>query len=87
MQTCIAGTRTFTYNAANQLVSVAYPDSRIIAYEYDANGNRSKITYPSGTMVEYTYDTRNQPLTVKVTKGADDLPLKKWTQRRGNGWP
>ena len=65
---------TYTYNAANQLVTAKVNDeSTIWYYTYDANGNLVEIT-PNGTSpangaIRYTYDAANHLNKVETHNG------------------
>ena len=50
------GTATFTYDQADRLTRVDYPDSRWLIYTYDAAGRRLRMEDSSGFAVDYTYD-------------------------------
>ena len=52
-----AGPRTthFTHDALNRVSQVAYPDASVVAYTYDANGNRLTMSDSTG-VTAYSYD-------------------------------
>ena len=52
----LTGTTTLTYNAANQLLSIAYPDGRSLAFTYNAAGQRTKSVDQDGFTINYGYD-------------------------------
>ena len=54
------GTKTFTYDAAERVTAIGYPDGRTTAISYDAAGNVAAMTYGDGLAVSYTYDARNR---------------------------
>ena len=41
-------TTTFTYDSADQLTRVTYPDGRFLQYSYDAFGRRTQMTDQDG---------------------------------------
>jgi RHS repeat-associated protein len=57
-----AGVRTFGYDAAGRLATVAHDGLSVAAYGYEANGNRLTHTTPGGTD-EATYDADDRLLT------------------------
>ena len=52
----LTGTTTLTYNAANQLTSVTYPNGQFLDFTYNAAGHRIQSVDQSGFTVNYTYD-------------------------------
>ena len=54
------GTTTFTYDAADRLVSVSYPTGLGLAYAYDGAGRRASVTTSDGQEVRTTYDARGR---------------------------
>ncbi|MCM1097622.1 MAG: hypothetical protein NC427_06105 [Ruminococcus flavefaciens] len=56
------GTIGYTYNAADDLAAITYPDGTEVSYEYDLNGNLTKVTGRRGEMTTYEYDTLNRPV-------------------------
>ena len=55
--TDLRGTTQLTYDTANRLARIDYPDGRWIAYQYDAVGRRTRLEDHSGFVVQYRYDT------------------------------
>lgn len=53
------GLTDYTYDSANRLTRVVYPDQTAVAYSYDAAGNRATMTGPEGT-TSYSYDNANR---------------------------
>lgn len=51
------GTTTLTYDGADRLTRVDYPNGRWIAYTYDAAGRRTRIEDNSGFATQYFYDS------------------------------
>ncbi len=54
------GTTTYGYDAIGQLVSVALPGGRTIAYSYDANGNRTQVADSQLGTTIYEVNNLNQ---------------------------
>ena len=57
-------TSTYTYDAANQLLSESITISglsgaKTVSYTYDVDGSRASLTDPSGSVTTYTYTARN----------------------------
>ncbi len=50
------GTTTYTYDAADHLAKVAYPDGTFLAYSYDSAGRRVQMQDQTGFTVNYSYD-------------------------------
>ncbi len=67
-------TLTFLYDALNRAVQArtgttpAQP-AAVIAYTYDANGNRTSMTDPQGGGTSYTYDALNRLIRLTNPKG------------------
>ncbi|CAN5487985.1 hypothetical protein BH11PLA2_BH11PLA2_46570 [soil metagenome] len=53
------GVTTYGYDTRNQLVSVSLPGGRVIAYQYDAAGNRVSVT-DTGVTTNYLTNALNQ---------------------------
>ena len=58
-ETSLAGTESYTLDAAQRLTGVTYPDGSTASYTYDAAGNRLSEATPSGTTA-YTYNSAGQ---------------------------
>jgi RHS repeat-associated protein len=58
------GTTSWTYNDANQVMTVTDPFNKTVSYNYDPSGNRTGLTYPDTTQVNYAYDPGNRLTTV-----------------------
>ncbi|MCM1097632.1 MAG: DNRLRE domain-containing protein [Ruminococcus flavefaciens] len=52
----------YTYNEADDLAAITYPDSTKVLYEYDLNGNLTKVTGRRGEVTTYEYDALNRPV-------------------------
>ena len=57
--TTLAGTFTYGYDPLGQLTRVAHPDGHVVAYSYDAAGNRLSVA-DNGTVTPYAANTLNQ---------------------------
>ena len=51
-----SGAIVFTYDRADRVVKVFYPQGDIVAYSYDTAGRRTELTYPDGGSLVYSYD-------------------------------
>jgi RHS repeat-associated protein len=49
------GTTTFTYDTADRMTSVSYPNSTSLTFTYDAGGRRISMVDQSGYTVNYVY--------------------------------
>jgi RHS repeat-associated protein len=61
-----SGSTTYAYERRGLLRNEAKtitPNTYILSYGYDANGNRNSITYPSGRVVTYVFDFADRPLS------------------------
>ena len=56
------GTVTYTYDAANQVKTAAYPDATTEEFDYDPAGNRLRWKERDGTGTLYTYDLADRLL-------------------------
>ncbi|MBF4511427.1 RHS repeat-associated core domain-containing protein [Plantibacter sp. VKM Ac-2885] len=76
-----AGQVGYSYNAANELVSIAEPGgtcasgapasgSGCIKFSYDANGNEIKRTFPGNATVSTTRDASGRPTSIVAKNGA-----------------
>ena len=65
------GTTTFTYNAHDHLMSVAYPGGRWLAFEYDDVGRRTFSEDHLGYRLAYHYDADGR--LGRLSNGADDI--------------
>jgi RHS repeat-associated protein len=55
--------RTFSYSSLSRLLSINNPESGLISYRYDNNGNLTQKTDARNVVALYTYDALNRPLT------------------------
>lgn len=62
-------TRTYTYNSLSQLKSATNPESGLIQYSYDNNGNLTQKIDARNVQTNYTYDALNRVLTRGYTDG------------------
>jgi len=85
------GTTSFTYDAADRVTGIAYPNGRSIAITYDAAGRRATVADQTGYTVRYSYDSLGRLDTVRDTGGAllvdygYDALGRLATETRGNG--
>ncbi|MCM1058094.1 MAG: DNRLRE domain-containing protein, partial [Firmicutes bacterium] len=49
-------TVAYTYDGADNLAAITYPDGTIVSYEYDLNDNLTKVIDREGLATTYTYD-------------------------------
>ncbi len=54
------GTTTLTYDSANRLLEIAYPDSDYLKYTYNSAGQRLTMTDQTGYTVDYSYNMLGQ---------------------------
>ncbi len=52
----LTGTTTLTYNGAEELTSVSYPNNTSLVYTYNALGQRTQSVDQTGYTLTYTYD-------------------------------
>jgi YD repeat-containing protein len=55
-----AGTETYTLDALNRLTGVSYANGDVVAYTYDAQGNRLTEVVNGVTTQSNTYDTADE---------------------------
>jgi len=53
------GLTAYEYNALNQLDRKVLPGSKIVDYDYDAEGNNTVVADPDNNATNYTYDVLN----------------------------
>lgn len=62
--------------ASNDLLhTVTYPDSGVVTYEYNRQGQRTKMTDQNGSVHEYVYDDLGQQVEDKVVVGIGVLRI------------
>lgn len=86
------GTFTYGYDSAGRLISETNPQSQVMNYELDANGNVTKITYPSGYYVVREYDQLDRLTGIKLNGATTyaatftyDALSRRITKTYGNG--
>ncbi len=52
----LTGTTTLTYNAANELTSITYPNGQSLDFTYNAEGQRTQSVDQNGFTINYSYD-------------------------------
>ncbi len=67
----LTGTTTLTYNAANELLSIAYPDGQYLDFTYNAAGQRTQSVHQDGFTVNYKYDSLGR--LAELTDGSGNL--------------
>ena len=85
------GTTTFSYDTADRLTRIDYPNGRWLEYAYDTAGRRTQMEDHSGFVVQYGYDTagrlsnlRDGADTLLVSYGYDDAGRLN-REDKGNG--
>jgi len=61
-----SGTFSRGYDVAGRLTSETNPQSQVVSYQLDGNGNRTRITYPGSFYVDKAYDELNRLTTIKL---------------------
>ena len=51
------GTIAMTYDNADRLTQITYPQGRVLQYTYDAGGRRTRMVDQTGKVVNYNYDS------------------------------
>ena len=64
------GDTEYTYDGADNLAAITYPDGTKVRYEYDLNDNLIKVTDREGLATTYVYDTINQ--ITELVNSCDD---------------
>ena len=64
-----SGTTLLTYDAADRLKRVTYPNGRWVQYNYDSAGRRSQVVTQDGFTTNYEYDALGQ--LARVSNGAN----------------
>jgi RHS repeat-associated protein len=65
-----AGTTSYTYDSADRLTGVSYPNGKSIQYTYNAGGQRTSMSDSSGFTVNYAYDSSGRPSQLTNGGGA-----------------
>ena len=60
------GTFSRGYDSAKRLTSETNPQSQVVSYQLDANGNVTKITYPDGYFADKVYDELDRLTGIKL---------------------
>jgi RHS repeat-associated protein len=68
------GVTTFTYDDADRLIGVAYPNSRTLQFFYDVAGRRTRLLESSGVDIRYTYDTAGR--LAELTDASQATPVR-----------
>jgi RHS repeat-associated protein len=63
------GTETFTYDSADRLTSVTYPNGLSLTYSWNSRNQLAAKTDQSGFTTRYTYDANGRLITVSDTTG------------------
>ncbi len=64
-----AGTTSVTYDSADRVTSIEYPNGRSLSYTYDGAGNRTSMVNQDGEGTFYSYDTAGRLLSVSDGNG------------------
>lgn len=64
-----AGTTSVTYDGADRVTSIEYPNGRSLSYTYDGAGNRTSMVNQDGEGTFYSYDTAGRLLSVSDDSG------------------
>jgi RHS repeat-associated protein len=67
--TTAAGTTALTYDAANRITKIEYPNGRSLSYTYDAAGNRTAMTDQDGKAQFYQYDAAGRLVNLSNNNG------------------
>ena len=62
-------TVAYTYDRADNLAAITYPDGTEVSYEYDLNDNLIKVTGRKGEVTSYEYDALDRPVAVHLPDG------------------
>jgi RHS repeat-associated protein len=73
----VTGTTTLSYNAANELLSIAYPGGLSLRFSYDPKtGQRTQSVDQDGFTVNYSYDTLGR---LSMLKDGSGNPIVKYS--------
>ncbi|SET60767.1 RHS repeat-associated core domain-containing protein [Nitrosomonas marina] len=67
--TTAEGVTALTYDAANRVTKIEYPNGRSLSYTYDAAGNRTSMTDQDGNAQFYQYDTAGRLISLSNNDG------------------
>ncbi|MCA9062517.1 MAG: hypothetical protein KDA96_05645 [Planctomycetaceae bacterium] len=73
------GTSVWTYDAADRMTSVTYPNGTSLAFTYDAAGRRETATDHNGNVVRTAYDAFSRISAVFADTGSGENPLVSYT--------
>lgn len=62
-------TVTYTYDGADNLAAITYPDGTKVSYKYDLNDNLIKVTDREGLVTAYVYDAINRVTEIHRPNG------------------
>lgn len=74
--TAANGVTTYTYDAADRVTAIAYPNGQYIHYAYNAGGQRTGMTDSTGFSVQYGYDAAGR--LASLTSGSN-APIAAYT--------
>ncbi|MDE7224421.1 MAG: RHS repeat protein [Acetatifactor sp.] len=60
---------TYTYDGADNLAAITYPDGTKVSYEFDLNDNLIKATGREGLVTAYVYDAINRVTEIHRPNG------------------
>ena len=80
-----AGSRTYSYDAAGQLVAVTEPDGSRTEYVHDGLGRRSRLIRPDGSWTEYAWGStgRLQSTVERNPDGVESARHELWVDALG----
>lgn len=64
---------SYQYDDEMRVASVSESGSRIVSYEYDANGNKSRETLANGISTEYAYNCINAVTQIRSFDGENEI--------------
>jgi RHS repeat-associated protein len=67
----LTGTTTLTYNAANELTTITYPNGQFLDFTYNNDGQRVESVDQDGYTIKYTYDSLGR--LAELTDGSGNL--------------
>ncbi len=82
------------FSSLGRLVTANNPESSVITYEYDPNGNLKKKTDARGIFIDYTYDELNRNTSLNYSNTAENPDITRYydnpnqgTYGKGKFWP